>query len=188
MIMPSDPHTRALSGDAADIADNPRQYFLADEAIDTEIGRFLVTLSQKERDSTLIIYMGVNRRPRAVIDTVINQHFQCTEHFNESGVGIPMLVSGAGVSFLSLLSSTDIEGRRFNYGEFINSNVTVWAVRSNDLKLVKFSVGRQEFYDFATNSREETNLIGPTNALANQLVELNAFSVMIRSRAGDLDG
>ncbi len=99
-LPPADLHERSnLSGDEADIADNPRPYFLAAiEALDKEIGRLLDSLSQAERDNTIILYVSDNGTPRRMIDRTafIGAHGKGSLY--EGGVRVPMVVSGKGVT------------------------------------------------------------------------------------------
>ena len=55
-LPPAELHTQTLSGTEADIAANPRAYYLAAiEAMDTEIGRLLGTMTEAELDNTIIL-------------------------------------------------------------------------------------------------------------------------------------
>jgi len=92
-------HTQNLSGDATDIVNNPRPYYLAAiEAMDTEIGRLLDSLSTEELDNTLIIFVGDNGTPRAVIDTASYESSHGKNSLYEGGIRVPMVVAGKGVS------------------------------------------------------------------------------------------
>ena len=98
-LPPASLQTRSLSGDATDIENNPRQYYLAAiEAMDAEIGRLLASMSEETRDNTLIIFIGDNGTPRAVIDTAAFPRTHGKDSLYEGGVRIPMVASGAGVS------------------------------------------------------------------------------------------
>ncbi len=96
-LPPKNLHTQDLSGDEMDIIDNPRNYYMAMlEAMDTEIGRLLSSLSAKEKDRTIIIFIGDNGTPNEV-----RQEFedgQVKGSIYEGGVHIPMIIAGAGVS------------------------------------------------------------------------------------------
>ena len=98
-LPPSDLHTRNLSGTAADINNNPRDYFLAAiEAMDTEIGRLLDSIPADDLDNTLIIFVGDNGTPTAVIDTNAFESRQGKGTLYEGGIRVPMIVAGKGVS------------------------------------------------------------------------------------------
>jgi len=98
-LPPTDLHTQTLSGDAADITANPRAYYLAAiEAMDTEIGRLLDTLPASTIDNTLIVYLGDNGTPRAVVDTSVFNRTHVKNSLYEGGIRVPMVVAGHGVS------------------------------------------------------------------------------------------
>ncbi len=97
-LPPENLHNRTLSGSAADINANPRNYYLAAiEAMDTEIGRLLNTLPPATIDNTVIIYIGDNGTPRAVVDASVYNNTQVKSTLYEGGIRIPMVVAGAGV-------------------------------------------------------------------------------------------
>ena len=98
-LPPSELHTQNLSGDTNDIENNPRPYYLAAiEAMDTEIGRLLDSLSAEEMDNTLIIFVGDNGTPRAVIDNSVYGSSHGKNSLYEGGIRVPMVVAGKGVS------------------------------------------------------------------------------------------
>ena len=98
-LPPGDLHDRNLEGSITAIKSNPRPYFLASiEAMDSEIGRLLDSLSEDERDNTLILFIGDNGTPRAVIDTHGFPRKHGKKSLYEGGIRVPMTVSGAGVT------------------------------------------------------------------------------------------
>ena len=97
-LPPTALHTQTLSGTAADIAANPRAYYLAAiEAMDTEIGRLLGTMTEAELDNTIILYIGDNGTPGRVVDRSVYGNGS-KGSLTEGGLRVPMVVSGAGVS------------------------------------------------------------------------------------------
>ena len=91
-------HQRTLSGTAEDIANNSRDYYLAAiEAMDHELGRLLDSMSDREREQTVVIYLGDNGTPRAVRDTSAYPATHNKGTLYEGGVRVPLIVSGAGV-------------------------------------------------------------------------------------------
>lgn len=96
-LPPSDLQTTNLSGTDADIAANPRDYYLAMvEAMDSEIGRMLDELDPAVRANTVVVFVGDNGTPRfAIPDPTILRGTKGT--LFEGGVKIPCIVSGAGV-------------------------------------------------------------------------------------------
>lgn len=98
-LPPSNLHTRTLSGDASDIENNPRPYYLAAiEAMDSEIGRLLNSLDEGTRDNTLIVFLGDNGTPRAVIDPAVYERAHGKNSLYEGGIRVPMVVAGLGVT------------------------------------------------------------------------------------------
>ena len=99
-LPPANLHNRtSLSGDAADIDANPRPYYLAAiEAMDSEIGRLLDSMSTAERENTLIVFIGDNGTPARVIDTQVYARDHSKSSLYEGGIRVPMIVSGAGVT------------------------------------------------------------------------------------------
>lgn len=97
-LPPSNLHTsNNLSGTAADIAANPRPYYLAMvEAMDTEIGRLLDEMSPSVRANTMIIFVGDNGTPVATTPRP-RIHRGSKGTLFEGGVNIPCIVSGADV-------------------------------------------------------------------------------------------
>lgn len=111
-LPPAGLHARSLSGTDADIAANPRPYYLAAiEAMDSEFGRLWNSLSAQEQSDTIVIYVGDNGTPRNVIDNAINQSGNKGTLF-QGGVNTPMFVSGSGVTRMgerenALINHTD---------------------------------------------------------------------------------
>lgn len=98
-LPPNELHTQTLSGGALDIESNPRAYYLAAiEAMDTEIGRLLDSLSAEVLDNTLIMFIGDNGTPRAVIDPAAYEPSQGKNSLYEGGIRVPMIVAGKGVT------------------------------------------------------------------------------------------
>lgn len=114
-LPPTDLHSRNnLSGTQEDINANKRDYYLAAiEAMDHEIGRLLDSLSTEQRDNTIIIFIGDNGTPAAVIDTSVYARPHSKGSLYEGGIRVPMIVSGNGVTRQNeresaLVNSTDL--------------------------------------------------------------------------------
>ncbi|PKI17335.1 YHYH protein [Colwellia sp. 12G3] len=107
-------HNRDLSGTDSDINTNKRDYYLAAiEAMDTEIGRLLDTLDAETRANTIIIFIGDNGTPKAVIDTAAYSATHSKFSLYQGGVATPFVVSGKGVSRTNerekaLVTATDL--------------------------------------------------------------------------------
>jgi len=96
-LPPRNLHTANLSGAAADISANPRDYFLAMvEAMDTEIGRLLNEMDPAVRANTVVVFIGDNGTPGASTPSPRLQSGSKGTLF-EGGVRIPCIVSGANV-------------------------------------------------------------------------------------------
>lgn len=94
---PESLHARTLLGTAADIRNNRRQYYLAAiEAMDHELGRLLATLSDEERDNTLIVFLGDNGTPSQAVDADVFAPARAKNTLYEGGVRVPLIISGAG--------------------------------------------------------------------------------------------
>jgi arylsulfatase A-like enzyme len=112
-LPPAALHTQTLSGTEADIAANPRAYYLAAiEAMDSEIGRLLGTLTEAELDNTIILYIGDNGTPRRVVDASVYGNGS-KGSLTEGGLRVPMVVSGAGVSRLNVRETALINSSDF---------------------------------------------------------------------------
>ena len=111
-LPPQSLHTQNLSGTDTDINANPRNYYLAAiEAMDTEIGRLMASMTEEERDNTIIFYVGDNGTPRQVADRSVYANGS-KGNLTQGGLAVPMIASGAGVSRKNvredaLISSTD---------------------------------------------------------------------------------
>ncbi len=112
-LPPSNLHTKGdLPTDQSSIDANPQPYYMAMiEAMDTEIGRLLNSLPQEERDNTIIVFIGDNGSPGAVV-----QEYRATRakgSVYQGGVNVPMIISGKGVARFnemdnSLLNTSDL--------------------------------------------------------------------------------
>jgi len=112
-LPPTNLHSQGyLPDDQASIDANPTPYYMAAlEAMDSEIGRFLNSMSQEEKDNTLIIFIGDNGTPNQVKQAYPNRRVKGTVY--QGGVNVPMIVSGALVSRMNetedaLVGTTDL--------------------------------------------------------------------------------
>ena len=101
-----------LASDQSSIDANPLPYYLAMlEAMDTEMGRLINSMSQEERDNTFIVFIGDNGTPNQVVQTYPNR--RAKNSLYQGGVNVPMVISGKnverkGVEEEALLSTTDL--------------------------------------------------------------------------------
>ena len=114
-LPPIDLHNRTdLSGESDDITANKRDYYLASvEAMDSEISRLLASMDQGTRDNTIIIYLGDNGTPKAVIDTTTYQTSHAKGTLYQGGIAVPLVISGKGVTRIgeregALVTATDL--------------------------------------------------------------------------------
>jgi arylsulfatase A-like enzyme len=112
-LPPNDLHTQdGLSPDQAEIDANPLPYYMAMiEAMDTEIGRVLASISPSELENTLIIFIGDNGTPSQVAQEYRSQRVKGTVY--QGGINVPMIISGRGVGRINqeedaLINATDI--------------------------------------------------------------------------------
>lgn len=100
-----------LADDADAAAQNPLPYYQAMlEALDTEIGRLLASMSDEERDNTIVIFIGDNGSPNQVTRGFYGDHAAKGTIF-DSGTHVPFVVSGPGVKkgrTNSLVQSSDL--------------------------------------------------------------------------------
>ncbi|MFK7832531.1 MAG: sulfatase-like hydrolase/transferase [Winogradskyella sp.] len=112
-LPPTNLHSQGdLPSDQASInANRTAYYFAAIEAMDTEMGRLLQSMSTEERDNTIIIFIGDNGTPNQV-----SQDYgpgKAKASIYEGGINVPMIISGKNVSRgnatdNSLINATDL--------------------------------------------------------------------------------
>lgn len=112
-LPPSHLHTQTgLVDDASAIAANPLPYYLAAlEAMDTEMGRVIASMSEGEKENTIIIFIGDNGSPNQVAQTYNSNRVKGTVY--QGGVNVPMVIAGKGVGRLNetedaLINTTDL--------------------------------------------------------------------------------
>ena len=113
-LLPDDSTKKDLPGGEGHITVNRRDYYLAAvEAMDTEIGRLLDSLDSAIRENTIIIYLGDNGTPTAVIDNATYQSNHAKGSLYQGGVAVPLVISGKGVTRMgvredALVTATDL--------------------------------------------------------------------------------
>lgn len=134
-LPPNDLHSQGnLPSDEASIEANPLPYYMAMiEAMDTEIGRLLDSLSEEERENTVLIFIGDNGTPNSVVQEYRNRRAKGTVY--QGGVNVPMIISGKNVSRFNetdnhLLNTTDLFA---TIASIAGVNTTSW----NDSKSFK---------------------------------------------------
>ena len=95
-LPPNDLHSHGtLASDQGSIDANPLPYYMAMlEAMDTEYGRLLSSMSQEEKDNTIIIFVGDNGTP----NQVLQGYARGKGTIYQGGIHVPMVISGHGVT------------------------------------------------------------------------------------------
>lgn len=112
-LPPNNLHSQGtLPSDQTSISNNPSPYYMASlEALDSEMGRLINSLSQEEKDNTIIIFVGDNGTPGQVAQDYHSRRAKGTVY--QGGINVPMIVSGNGVSRINqtedaLINTLDI--------------------------------------------------------------------------------
>lgn len=108
---PNEMHTQGNLPPFKDGMDELPYYMAAIEAMDFQIGRLLDSISPKERENTIIIFIGDNGSPNEVAQSPFN-FFTAKGSLSQGGINVPMFISGKGVSRTgndnNLITSTDL--------------------------------------------------------------------------------
>lgn len=112
-LPPAELHSQGnLPTDQASIDVNPLPYYLAMlEAMDSEMGRLISSLSSEEKENTIIIFIGDNGTPNQVAQEY-NSH-RVKGSLYQGGINVPMIISGKGVERINdtedaLINLTDL--------------------------------------------------------------------------------
>lgn len=112
-LPPNELHSQgALATDQTSIDNNPLPYyFAAIEAMDTEMGRLINSLTKSQKDNTIIIFMGDNGTPAKVGQEYPNRRYKGSVY--QGGVNVPMIITGKGVTRINatndvLINATDL--------------------------------------------------------------------------------
>ncbi|MDC0118191.1 sulfatase-like hydrolase/transferase, partial [bacterium] len=112
-LPPTNLHNQGdLPTDEASIDANPLPYYHAMiEAMDSEMGRLLSTMTQEDRNNTLIIFVGDNGTPSEVVQVYKSNRAKGSIY--QGGVNVPMVISGKNVTRVNetedaLISTTDL--------------------------------------------------------------------------------
>lgn len=112
-LPPNELHSQGtLPIDQASIDANPLPYYMAMlEAMDTEMGRLINSMSIEEKANTIIIFIGDNGTPNQVVQEYPSPRAKGTVY--QGGVNVPMIISGKNVSRINdtedaLINTTDL--------------------------------------------------------------------------------
>ena len=113
-LAPTNLHSQGnLATDSATIDANPMPYYMsAIEAMDTELGRFLSSMTTAERANTIIVFVGDNGTPNQVAQNPYSRR-KAKNSLYQGGVNVPMIVAGFGVNRVgvqedALIHTTDL--------------------------------------------------------------------------------
>lgn len=162
-LPPADLHSQGnLPADAASIAANPAPYYLAAiEAMDSEIGRLLNSMSTEERANTVILFIGDNGTPNQVAQFPYSRQ-KAKGSLYQGGINVPLVVAGPGVSRAggretALINSTDLFATIADLTGSGGSNVH----DSHSFRSM-FTSENETIRDFAYSEVNENNVAGYT--------------------------
>ena len=90
-------HSDARNLNPNAVADNPHAYFKAQlEALDTEIGRLLDSMTQAQRDNAYVIFLGDNGTSRGALQPPFHSG-RGKDSVYQGGVNVPFIVAGPGI-------------------------------------------------------------------------------------------
>lgn len=200
-LPPDNLHSQGLlPQDQASINANPLPYYMAMlEAMDSEMGRLLSSLSQEEKENTVVIFIGDNGTPQQVAQEY--NPIRTKSSLYQGGINVPMIISGKGVNrfnasedalinttdlfatiagievdkindsqnFKELLSNSNSAIRDYVYAEKSNLDYTI---RNNTHKYLHFENGSEKFYNLNTDPLESINLMHPNQLPLNSSDEI----------------
>ena len=104
-LPPTSLHTQGdLPTDDASIDANPTPYYFAMlEAMDTEIGRLLNSLTSEEKENTIVIFIGDNGTPGQVTQDYNSRRAKGSLY--KGGINVPMIISGKNVDRINQLEN-----------------------------------------------------------------------------------
>lgn len=194
-LPPNDLHSQgALPSDQASIDSNPLPYYMAAlEALDSEMGRLINSMSQEEKDHTVIIFIGDNGTPNQVVQ--VHPSTRAKGSVYQGGVNVPMIISGKNVTRINatedaLINTTDLFATIANIAgtsateihdsnsfkglltstdntdkrAYVYSENEDFTIRNSTHKYIYFDDGSEALYHLSDNPLENPNLLN-----ANQL-------------------
>ncbi|MCE7996822.1 MAG: sulfatase-like hydrolase/transferase [Roseivirga sp.] len=173
-LPPANLHSQGnLPVDAASIDANPTPYYLAAiEAMDSEIGRLLKSMSAEERANTVILFVGDNGTPNQVAQFPYSRQ-KAKGSLYQGGINVLLVAAGHGVSRAgsreaALINSTDLFATIADLTGSGSSDI-------HDSRSFKplFTIENQKIRDFAYSEVNENNVAG--YAIRNETYKLIAF-------------
>lgn len=108
---PSNMHTQGNLPDYVDGVDAIPYYMAAIEAMDYQIGELLESMTEEERNNTIIIFVGDNGTPNQVAQSPF-ANSTAKGSLYQGGINVPMFISGKGVTRAgsddNLITNTDL--------------------------------------------------------------------------------
>ena len=190
-LAPTNLHSQGnLATNAASIEANTLPYYLsALEALDTEMGRLLNSLSLEEKANTTVLFIGDNGSPNKVAQAPYTR-FTVKGSLYQGGINVPMVVSGNGINRMGAkeealinttdfyttianlagASSTEIHNSKSFYSLFTDENAKkrnyvysekkdAYTIRNTTYKYIKFDNGTEELYNLSLDAYENSNLM-----------------------------
>lgn len=193
-VPPNKLHSQgSLSTNQTSIDTNPLPYYMAAiEALDAEMGRLINTLSEEEKEKTIIIFIGDNGTPNQVAQEYNSRRVKGSIY--QGGVNVPMVISGNGVTRINdtedaLINTTDLfatianiagaSATEINDSQSFKSLLSTtnktkrvyvytenqdYTIRNKTHKYIYFENGSEALYNLNSNPLENPNLLS-TNQL-----------------------
>ncbi len=191
-LPPNDLHSQeALPSDQASIDSNPLPYYMAAlEALDSEMGRLINSMTKEQQENTVIIFMGDNGTPNQVVQ--VHPSTRAKGSVYQGGVNVPLIISGKNVTRINetedaLINTTDIfttianiagvstteihDSKSFKELLSNTNNVTKrdyvytenenTSIRNATHKYIYFDNGSEALYNLNDNPLENPNLLNP---------------------------
>ncbi|NQZ21796.1 MAG: sulfatase-like hydrolase/transferase [Colwellia sp.] len=121
-----------------------------------------------------------NVRESALVNT--SDFYATISHF----IGNSVMQVNDSYSFVDLLSQTGNGLRNYNYSEFESNDITGWAVRNEDYKLIEYEDGLQALYllnDGSSNNISETDNLIADSENTGIIAELKEQAQIIRQES-----
>lgn len=128
------------------------KYFAAAEALDHELGRLLISMSTAVRSNTVVVFIGDNGTPPAVVQAPFSRT-HAKDSLYEGGIRVPMVVAGAGVTrqgqrVTALINSTDLFATFSELAKSSTSNPADSVSFAQALSSATFSGRSHAYMDF----------------------------------------
>ncbi|MEC3908148.1 sulfatase-like hydrolase/transferase [Tamlana sp. 2201CG12-4] len=194
----------ALASDQASIDANPLPYYMAAlEALDTEMGRLINSMTDEEKENTIVIFIGDNGTPNQVAQEYNSRRVKGTVY--QGGVNVPMIVSGKDVIRINdtenaLINSTDLFATIANLAgvntleindsqsfkallkdtdtskrNYIYTENSDYTIRNATHKYILFDDGTEALFNLSSNPFENPNLLNATQ------LPLSSANALIKS-------